>query len=1403
MADVVSITITAKDGATKTFQAVGNAAQKMGEQVEGAGAKGAAGLEKTAAGAEKASSSFLKLDSSGSGAIRTIGDAASAADRAGDSFIQMGSGLQTISTMMGDWSQSARDQQQTLTGLKSAFGDASDEMIKFADEMAKTTIFNDDDILAGERYFASLKNNYDLSTEQIQQLMQTTADLASASGVSFEDASSRVTAAIRGEGEAAEYLGLTMNQQSIDRNNLTLTMSNQEAAQFRLNALYQQAAAYEGNAQQVAQSRVGAYAAVTNQIEDLQQAVGGTIGPWASLISSFGGGITSIGETIRGVGEIKTGLTSLNTVVRGTQLGMTALTLATGPLGLTLAGIGVALGAATLLWREHTKAAREAQEAWQDYGKAVQTVDDTILNEKLSGDPALAKRMESTAKLIRDGVAEGVSAAQAEVEQSKINFDSLFEGDVETVRANVNTFLSDGIGKAAIDWARDTHDFDYAVDVLTRSTFTDAEGAKNTLKPIMDAYWAQLTPTDADATKIEEDINKVFQLMSSPNIDQDKLWEGVQKIHDELVKTGDVDAAHASFAALFNDLIAGAGNATSAVDDLTTATEKLNAEIKRSAEYALASGDAIAEMYRASNEKYPEGDEERRLKAAQERRDLLHQELLALTAAGGDPAAIESLTGELAAANTEAENLEATLSRIAVLTAVQGDKKNIGTQGILESGFTNVNEREANRQRQRDFMSEITLGPAGQQTVAWMGAVATSSAQATAAIEAGAAATTAWSKAAENTAEQMEKIAEAEKKAISQWQEMTGNDDFVSQLNLAGLGNEFTELAGDITDAGNAVDTVFRVIVGNTNAIKSQAEGVKSWADELINVRGEYGRIDDLMSEDTAKNPYGKALLSPEQYEAAQNAYDSIAISTAKIGVNVDAIQAMQSGFIAGFLEDQSDLLENLRQQDEAQQRITLGWMDTTSAMQAQQVVAMAASAANGELGASGKKATQEMIEGLVAVNPFMEDMLTSIGLISRDHQGNIVVNFEGAESTQATLDDINTSILTLADVLDNGKLDGSIDIAVKNREEIEAAAAAAEKLASYGGTTVTITVNAGKNAADSFLKDLTLTDGTVVKVPAELDVQDWTVTPEEWAKAKDLQVDVKGVIKDLTTEVGDELPPQPVKGEVTSIEASPEVGDGTGGPTVPVRAHLVWETEDNRPDSSTAAGSGQSLATPIEQTVTITADNSDALSKIGEVQSAAEKLGGTTATATLGVNASAAVIGIYNAQTQADNFGATSKNATIGVYDNASETIRGVISLMDSVASKTVALNVVTTYSSVGSPSGYSSGSDRMFGGVAGYADGGTVDIRAGERDPEWIDYPSGGGMWAMTDGIYSVPKGSYVNTAPASRGLAAPGGLTVNLIVQGDVNGIEDLQAKAGIAFAQAYMGEYQRYAHEQGVD
>ena len=100
--------------------------------------------------------------------------------------------------------------------------------------------------------------------------------------------------------------------------------------------------------------------------------------------------------------------------------------------------------------------------------------------------------------------------------------------------------------------------------------------------------------------------------------------------------------------------------------------------------------------------------------------------------------------------------------------------------------------------------------------------------------------------------------------------------------------------------------------------------------------------------------------------------------------------------------------------------------------------------------------------------------------------------------------------------------------------------------------------------------------------------------------------------------------------------------------------------------------------------------------------------------------------------------------SATVKVYADISSAWSSLTALANTAWSTTVYAGV-----SASNPSGGS----RLHGGVVGYANGGVV-ARMAEAGPELLRFRDGGTAWAMQDGLYNVPRGTYVTPAPASKG-------------------------------------------------
>ena len=835
MADELRVVITAKDGASRVFKEVGTAAKGVGTDAEKAGEKGERGFKRMGDAAQK-----TKIDTQALGAALTA----------------LGAGLAYSSAM-------AMQQERQLIALNRAFGDNADEVIRFAEELDNLTIFSDDDIRAGQRFFATLQNNYDLSIDQIKELMVVTSELAAASGTSFEDASSRVTAAIRGEGEAAEYLGLTMNQQSIDRENLTLAMTNQEAAQFRLNALLGQSAPYIGTNNDLMQTSIGMMAEWKDRAQDLGASIGDIIGGAGTMALSFGSlglGITGLTQSFGAFG------TALTRVRASMATGL--LASAFTPMGLAITGLTVGVGLLTGAFLQNQKQAAEAK-------AVIATLKDAYLDLAVAADNAGKS---------------GDVAAEARLNQLRFQ--------AESVRAEADLMYktlrdSDEFKFNGVDYDRDAW-----FDLQDSYEITSQEAA--TLADAQAKLGAALQDSSIDGKALAADMDDLYWRFMRQEITADQ------------------------YILLMADMADNTSRYAIATDEATTAQDRLNA--------ALADGVVSFS-------------------------DL---GLMANVAVSS----IENFGREYR--NTRKEVDEATVS-------------------------LNVHE---------NALAGVTGG---------LNAMATARLQAFAGIGAGFA---------EIAATEMEEYAawlDVVADNLNRLLAVAGYDDPLSRWNLSGHASDASLLAMNLQNASESLDSTFRVIVGNTDAIASQVAGIQTWADELINVEGQYGKIDDLLRD---------GLITQEQYNDAQLAYNGIAADNLRIQNDVLAIQAMQAPLIADQTQATAEYMEQLRQLPAEQQLVALGWMDAATAGRAMELQTLAIAAANGELGANGTQAFDAMITGAANADPVLKALLVDMELISVGADGTITVNYgslEGARSEIAILtDSINVLIETLGGVPPN-----------------------------------------------------------------------------------------------------------------------------------------------------------------------------------------------------------------------------------------------------------------------------------------------------------------------------------------------------------------------------------------------
>lgn len=178
----------------------------------------------------------------------------------------LGQAIQTVTAVIGGSVNASREHERVIRATAMAYGQAAGQFQEFARQLEATTGFTSDAILQAALSARTLSQNYGLTIQQTQKLITVSADLARVRGIGIAEAFERVQSAIRGEAEASEYLGLTLNDTYLTNQalngslkNTFGTMTDLQKAQVRYNELLRQSAQFTGLAASSANSLDAAF----------------------------------------------------------------------------------------------------------------------------------------------------------------------------------------------------------------------------------------------------------------------------------------------------------------------------------------------------------------------------------------------------------------------------------------------------------------------------------------------------------------------------------------------------------------------------------------------------------------------------------------------------------------------------------------------------------------------------------------------------------------------------------------------------------------------------------------------------------------------------------------------------------------------------------------------------------------------------------------------------------------------------------------------------------------------------------------------------------------------------------------------------------------------------------------
>ena len=170
------------------------------------------------------------------------------------------------------------EHERAVRLMNVTFKGAAGEMTQKAKEISRATenLFHTDEIMNSMARFASGMKRYGIEGEDYINMISRATEVAAARSMGLEETMQRLEAAMRGEAESAEYLGLTLNDtymKTIAFNGALKekweTMTDLEKSAYRYQEMMNQTAEYEGSAAEAAGSFEGQIKKVWNSIKDL------------------------------------------------------------------------------------------------------------------------------------------------------------------------------------------------------------------------------------------------------------------------------------------------------------------------------------------------------------------------------------------------------------------------------------------------------------------------------------------------------------------------------------------------------------------------------------------------------------------------------------------------------------------------------------------------------------------------------------------------------------------------------------------------------------------------------------------------------------------------------------------------------------------------------------------------------------------------------------------------------------------------------------------------------------------------------------------------------------------------------------------------------------------------------
>ncbi len=201
---------------------------------------------------------------------------------------------------------------------------------KAVEKLEKSKLFSTPDISKAVSSAYAMGKNYEMTADQIINVTNRAKNLSAIYGFGLYDTTTRLMAALRGEAESSEALGLSLSQTAVKAwmleegiaGNIE-TMSLAEQAQIRYKMLMDNTASSIGAASEMAKTLDGGFARLKNTVTDFIKKIG------TGFIDKVVEGMNKISDFLDWAGESESLISFIQNLIK---------------LGFIMSGVGIAIG---------------------------------------------------------------------------------------------------------------------------------------------------------------------------------------------------------------------------------------------------------------------------------------------------------------------------------------------------------------------------------------------------------------------------------------------------------------------------------------------------------------------------------------------------------------------------------------------------------------------------------------------------------------------------------------------------------------------------------------------------------------------------------------------------------------------------------------------------------------------------------------------------------------------------------------------------------------------------------------------------------------------------------------------------------------------------------------------------